>query len=429
MKFLAILEDSFREAIDTTIFTIQVGLSVVLVVLVGSTSFQPVDATEAMQRLVTPLNQSAEERAAGLPIRGGAAPGRTSYSLVRVEPLDGSEGTPVSPYRLTLAVRPASPDETARLRQDPGPVEEYARANLGRLGGRQFLQVASVEPASRPAGQPRDEYTLFFDVTTRPTADTRLFWPHHWSVLFGLVDVSEREATPLGQVVFFIENHLVNGVAAWFTILLGIVITANFLPSMLRKGAIDLMLVRPLHRVRLVLFKYLAGVVYMLANFAVLVSALWLVVGLRTGVWRPGLLLSVGAMTFFFAILYAVSALYGLLTRSATVAILVTCIAWFGFWLVGTLYTAVDATRDVRDWPAWVYPTLDTLHYTLPRTGDLSLFMSKVLSAELLTGHEKVMMDVANLPPVLWGESLTISVGFVALLLSVGCWRFWRRDY
>jgi ABC-type transport system involved in multi-copper enzyme maturation permease subunit len=266
-------------------------------------------------------------------------------------------------------------------------------------------------------------------VTTEPNPETRLFWPHQVRLLFGLIDMDEGPGQSLGSIVFFIENYLVNGVVAWVTILLGIVITANFFPNMLRKGSIDLMLVRPLHRIRLLLFKYLAGVVYILVNFALLVTALWLVVGLRTGIWRPGVLLSIGAMTFFFAILYSVSALYGLLTRSPTVAILVSCVAWFGCWLVGTLYAYADASRKAPTLPEWAYPVLDVLHYLVPRTGDLNVLMSKVLSSQLLSPSELVGMDMANLPAIQWSESLTIAGGFVALLLGVSCWRFWRRDY
>ncbi len=54
---------------------------------------------------------------------------------------------------------------------------------------------------------------------------------------------------------------------------------------------------------------------------AVAVGGVWVVVGLRTGVWSPGLLYSVGGITFYFAILYSVSTLFGVLTRSTLVAI------------------------------------------------------------------------------------------------------------
>jgi hypothetical protein len=198
---------------------------------------------------------------------------------------------------------------------------------------------------------------------------------------------------------------------------------------MLRKGAVVLLLVRPLHRFRLLLFIYLGGITYILVNFAVLVTALWLVLGLRSGLWRPGVLLSIPVMTFFFAILYSVSVFYGVLTRSPVVCILVTCITWFGFWLVGFLYAEIEPTRQMQAYPAWVYPVLDTLHAVLPRTQDLNLLMTKVLSHEFLDATEMRMHGVANLPGLAWGEALAISLGFIALHLGLSCWRFSAKDY
>src|SRR5438094_10363662 len=51
MKFLAILEDSFREAIASYVCMVQIALTVVFVLLVASLSFYPMDARSAFQPL------------------------------------------------------------------------------------------------------------------------------------------------------------------------------------------------------------------------------------------------------------------------------------------------------------------------------------------------------------------------------------------
>jgi len=168
----------------------------------------------------------------------------------------------------------------------------------------------------------------------------------------------------------------------------------------------------------------------MVAIFTSLVLAIWLVVGLRTGIWTVGFLASVLVLTFFFVVLYTVSALVGMGTRSPIVAIVVTCLVWFMLWLVATLYVQIDSSRKTRDWPEWAYPTIDALHYTLPRTKDLDLLMTEVLSRELLpTDEAKREMGATKLPKITWAESLTISGVFVTALLSLASWRFYRRDY
>ena len=52
MKYLAILKDSFREAIDSKVLYVTVGLSLLLTLLVVSISFRPVPADEALQTIV-----------------------------------------------------------------------------------------------------------------------------------------------------------------------------------------------------------------------------------------------------------------------------------------------------------------------------------------------------------------------------------------
>ena len=41
MKYLAILKDSVREAMDTTVFYVTAGLSLLLILFVSSISFRP----------------------------------------------------------------------------------------------------------------------------------------------------------------------------------------------------------------------------------------------------------------------------------------------------------------------------------------------------------------------------------------------------
>src|SRR5262249_48046399 len=135
--------------------------------------------------------------------------------------------------------------------------------------------------------------TACFEVTARPTRSLLLFWPHDATLFFGTLPLGASHPQPLGTWLFEIENYLVHGAVAWVVVLMNIVMTAFFIPHLLRKGAVDLLLVRPLHRVRLLLYKYVSGIVFMFVNFSVLIGALWGVIGLRTGVWAPGFLLSV----------------------------------------------------------------------------------------------------------------------------------------
>src|SRR5204863_726439 len=113
------------------------------------------------------------------------------------------------------------------------------------------------------------------------------------------------------------------------TLLASIIITSFFIPNMLRKGTVDLLIVKPIHRWVLLVYKYVGGLTFVLLNTAVALGGIWLALGLRSGIWANTFLLMIFVYTFFFAILYAVSTLVAVMTRSAIATILLTCAAWF----------------------------------------------------------------------------------------------------
>src|SRR5262249_43529557 len=295
---------------------------------------------------------------------------RDPIQLGAIESLDGPMDSPATSYRMTLQVLCVNPEAASQLRQAPLAMCAFIQHHFGRLSERRYYEV--IDDVRVMDALTMSPTSVYFEVKARPTANARLLWPYSATALFGLISLDSGYGIPLGTQLWEIENHVISTGAAWILILLSIVVTAFLVPNMLRKGTVDLLLVRPMHPVRLLVYKYLSGVLYILANVALLIGALWAVLGLRTGIWKPGILVTIPVLTFFFAILYAVSVFYGVLTRSAVTAILVTCIVWFGLWLVGTLHAAIDQTRAAPTWEQWVYPVVDTLHAILPRTTDLN---------------------------------------------------------
>jgi ABC-type transport system involved in multi-copper enzyme maturation permease subunit len=212
--------------------------------------------------------------------------------------------------------------------------------------------------------------------------------------------------------------------------LLSTIVTAFFIPNMLRKGTIDLLLVKPIHRWTLFIYKFIGGLSFMFINTVVVVVGIWLVMGLRSHLWGTNFLLTIFIWTFEFAIFYAVSTLFGVLTRSPIVSILAACFTWAVLWLVGTAYVFVDLTRELKPYPNWIYTTVDTLHFVLPRYKDLDALTSQLVARDLLgpDSQERKLMDKVY-SSINWGESLGFSTGFIAVLLGVSCWYFARKDY
>src|SRR5262249_35338228 len=140
-------------------------------------------------------------------------------------------------------------------------------------------------------------------------------WAYEPSILFSIPLPASLFTTSLSGAVYWIEDRVVNRFGAWIGILMGIVITAFFIPNMLRKGSIDLLLAKPVRRWTLLIYKYVGGLSFVFLNAAFVVCGLWLVLGLRTGIWASGFLIAILGITFFFAILYAVSTFFAVVTR------------------------------------------------------------------------------------------------------------------
>lgn len=123
---------------------------------------------------------------------------------------------------------------------------------------------------------------------------------------------------------------------AWIATILALVSTASIIPDFVSSGSVELSLSKPIGRVRLFLTKYAAGTLFAGLQVLVFSSASFLVLGLRAGVWEPGLFLAVPLMVLFFSYLYCISALVGLITRSTITALLVTLLCWFFFFALNS---------------------------------------------------------------------------------------------
>ena len=159
-----------------------------------------------------------------------------------------------------------------------------------------------------------------------------------------------------GIVVAFIS--IVVGVIGVFS---AILVTAPIIPNTLDSGSVSLLLSKPISRPLLFLAKFFGGCWYVLINGAYLIGGVWLLLGLRYGIWYRNLLLCIPVFLFLFIVYYSVSAYAGLVWRNAVVCIVVTVL----FWLVCVLVGAAKSTIEMF----FVYP--NRVVKLLPLDGDL----------------------------------------------------------
>jgi ABC-type transport system involved in multi-copper enzyme maturation permease subunit len=237
-------------------------------------------------------------------------------------------------------------------------------------------------------------------------------------------------------------------------LLVSVIITAGFIPNMLAKGSLDLIVSKPVGRVRLLLYKYVGGLLFILILTTFTVVGVWLAIGARTGIWTTNFLAIVPILTFYFAVLYAVSATAAVFTRNTLVAIVITGLAWAGLWAVGKVNDGIENRAEQQakvkvdanspegvmeeiknDRPLWgfipkeVFPVVTALHVVTPRTYQLDDRLGRLIAEGVLTPNQLKMTGYTAPARTSWTEMLFVSLGGVAALLAVACWRFTSRDY
>ncbi len=175
--------------------------------------------------------------------------------------------------------------------------------------------------------------------------------PSGVTILFWEVDVPFMDAVDLTPERFYkllFTNFGVGFWLAWLGSILALVSTAGMIPDFIASGAVELTLSKPISRVRLFLTKYLCGLLFVTLQVGVFSTASFLVIGIRGGVWEPGLFLAVPLVVIFFSYLFSVCALLGLLTRSTIASLLLTLLFWFFLFCLNAADVVVLQGREMN---------------------------------------------------------------------------------
>jgi ABC-type transport system involved in multi-copper enzyme maturation permease subunit len=444
MKYLAILKDSLYEALDTKVFYAMFGLSCLVILFATSVSFRPVTLESEVSRDTDTLNWLIGMMRADYP------DGTPKLSVIAFEQTNPDTPPWEGNYHFAVAMEFAN---------EQGPTRRGKAGFIVPLALQKsypYLDHVKVREGQQP-----DPKTVRYDVTTQGTKIKNLGeWPHEPVILWAVPLTFWHE--PVGEIVRFLESWVVGFFGAAIALLLSAVITAFFIPNMLHKGTVDMLIVKPIHRSTLLIYKYIGGLAIIFLNTAFVVMGMWIVIGLRSGIWGPGFLASIFIITFQFALYYAVSTLFGVMTRSPIVAILASVLAWFligvvagyGYYVINLTRVADAAAAEQQQeqqaqlkelpldqaekpppppkmrLPEWVYTTADVVHFVTPRVKDLDVLSSKLIADDALPSYsaERKLAEkrYANFS---WTEAILVTSVYIVILLGIACWWFATKDY
>jgi len=194
-------------------------------------------------------------------------------------------------------------------------------------------------------------------------------------------------------------------------LLLAIFSTASFIPNMLEKGNIDLLLSKPVSRPQLLFGKFLGGFLVVLLNLTFLVAGVWLVIAVRFGAFNFPFLTIILSVSFTFAVLYSIMILLGVVTQGSMAGMMV---AYFIFLILSPLLSAGRnqlgefITSDI------LKGIIDFFYYIIPKTAEL---MGNI-TIDLALGK-----GINNWQPVL------TSFAFMAAAITYAVYIFNKKDF
>ena len=151
-------------------------------------------------------------------------------------------------------------------------------------------------------------------------------------------------------------------------LLLAIFSTASFIPVMLEKGNIDLLLSKPISRTQLLLGKYLGSILVVFINIAFLIIGAWIIISLKFSFWNFNFPLVILVITFTFAVLYSVVVLFGILFKSSVPGMMT---AYFIFLILSPAIHFVKLQLQTFTGKEVLKSIVNGLYYFVPKTSEL----------------------------------------------------------
>ncbi len=189
---------------------------------------------------------------------------------------------------------------------------------------------------------------------------------------------------------------------------LAVFASAGLIPTIFEPGRIELLLSKPVRRYHILLGRYIGNLLVVTLNTVYLVLSVWIIFGIKTGVWTSSFLYSAGFTVFIFSVLLSVVVLIGVLWESAAIATMVT----FAL-MINSPILAQKSTIERLLSSEWSRNVVRFFYYALPKVFDVGR-----ISRELVLGK-----PIESWMPV-WSTAL-----FGVVMLGAGLYAFSRRDF
>jgi ABC-2 type transport system permease protein len=193
-----------------------------------------------------------------------------------------------------------------------------------------------------------------------------------------------------------------------FGMFLAVFASSGLIPSVLEPGRIELLLSKPLSRTHILLGRYAGNVLVVLLNASYLVLGVWIILGVKTGIWSPVFLVAIATTTFIFAVLLTVVVLIGVLFESAALATMVTV----ALMIISPILAQTSIMMRLLS-SEWSRDLWRVLYYIFPKVWELGRMTLDAIQSGTFSGYMPI-----------WSSAL-----FGAVMLGAALAIFARRDF
>lgn len=225
-------------------------------------------------------------------------------------------------------------------------------------------------------------------------------------LLKGMPGMDETQA--LKQIVSQIQLLIISPIYG-LGLLLSIFASSSFIPVMLEKGNIDLLLSKPISRSQLLLGKYFGGILVVFLNISILVIGIWLIILFKFSIVSFSLLFTIFTITFSFAVLYSIIVFSGIISGNSVLGMMLS-------YLIFLILSPLLASRNV--WFQFIKSDLakdivSFFYYILPKTSEI----------DKMTNTLVLNQQINNYQP------LYSSLIFLTLMIALSIYIFEKKDY
>jgi len=204
----------------------------------------------------------------------------------------------------------------------------------------------------------------------------------------------------------------VYGAIATYLYVWGMVIavfaSSGLIPSVLEPGRIELLLSKPISRTHILIGRYIGNVLVISCNVIYLVLGVWLIFGIKTGIWEGRFLISIATSIFVFAVLLSVVVLVGVLFESAALATMIAVALMIMSAILAQ--TSIMLKLLSSEWSRNIWRLL---YYTFPKIYDMGTMTMDAISDRTFSGYMPI-----------WSSAV-----FGAVVLAAALAIFSRRDF